>query len=331
MRRKIMAAALAFLLLLGTANAEGLLIAPAPAADAWGVALSVTDVTPTGLTLTVTRSGGNPTGDLQHGADFGLEVWKDNTWEPVEPLMDDVAVIAIAYAIPEGESHDHAISWEWLYGALPAGEYRVCKNIMDFRGAGDYDEKMYYAEFSIEPAPFTDVTENDAFFEAVEFVRDAGLMRGKTETTFDPHGTITRGQLVTILWRLEKEPVVNYLMTFSDVDTAFYYGEAIRWAAAEQIVNGYGDNTFRPDAPISRQQLAAILWRYAKYKEIDVSVGEDTNILSYNDAFTISEYAIPAIQWACGAGVMHDEGGWLYPAADASRAYTAQMLMEFLA
>lgn len=338
MKKRLIALLLVLVLTCGAVPAAavgGLLIAPAPTRDPWGITLTAKDVTPTGLTLNITRYGGNPTGDLETGAEFWLEVHQNGRWQPLPLLHEDLTWIAIAYGLPDGENRDFALNWEHLYGPLYAGEYRVGKRIMDFRGAGDYDEKNYYATFTISPAdvenPFTDVTASDDFYEAVDYVRRRGLMQGKTETVFDPNGTVTRGQLTTILWRLKGEPVVNYIMPFTDVKQKFYYAEAIRWAAAEKIINGYEDGTFRPDAPISRQQLTAILWRYARYAGYDVSVGEDTNILSYEDAFTISEYAIPAIQWACGAGVMTGENGWLYPAEAASRAVTAQFLKNFLA
>jgi len=109
-----------------------------------------------------------------------------------------------------------------------------------------------------------------------------------------------------------------------------YYAEAIAWAAEEGIVSGYGD-TFGPDDNITREQLASILWRYAKYKGYDVSVGEDTNILSYTDAFDISEYAIPAMQWACGDGIISgNDDGTLNPKGHAQRSHAAQMLMKFM-
>ena len=121
---------------------------------------------------------------------------------------------------------------------------------------------------------------------------------------FSPDTECTRGQIVTILWRLSGSPVVDYLMDFSDVDPSAWYGEAIRWAAASGIVNGYSETAFGPNDNITREQLAAMLYRYAQYKKADVSVGEDTNILSFDDAFDVSGYAVPAMQWTCGAGVM---------------------------
>jgi len=161
-------------------------------------------------------------------------------------------------------------------------------------------------------------------------VIENGMMAGYGET-FGPNDSITRGQIVTILWRTENSPVINYLMAYEDVAAEKYYTEAIRWATGEGIAGGYGNGKFGPDDPITRQQLAAILWRYSQHKGYDVSVGEDTNILSYEDAFDISEYAIPAMQWACGAGVMDGYGnGCLGPNDGATRAQAAQMLKNFM-
>ena len=116
--------------------------------------------------------------------------------------------------------------------------------------------------------------------------------------------TVTRADAVIALWKMEGSPVANYAMSFNDVTAETEYTEAIRWAAAVKIVNGYSEGSFAPNDILTREQLATILWRYAKYKKADVSVGESTNILSYDDAFEISEYAIPAFQWTCGSGVM---------------------------
>lgn len=339
--RQITAFLMALSLLMISAAAEDLLIMPAPtAADPWGLTLTLTNVTSTGATLTVTHSGEASKAEFfETGVAYGLEVCKDGQWEPL-PLLQDWVVVTIAYGIPAGGSRDFEMNWETPYGELPTGTYRVVKNI-SYRNREQEKtpgSKDYYAEFTITPEetptwgnPFADVKPSDAFYGAVAYVYEAGLMQGKTESAFAPAAPTTRGQIVTILWRLENKPVVNYILPFSDVAQEYYYTEAIRWAAAEHIVEGYADGTFHPDTPISRQQLTAMLWRYAKHKEIDVSVGENTNILSYNDAFDISEYAIPAIQWACGAGVMcGHENGDLRPAETAVRSDTAQMLTNLL-
>ena len=179
--------------------------------------------------------------------------------------------------------------------------------------------------------PFNDVPESYWAYDAIQYVYGEGLMAGTSGSTFNPEGTTTRGQIVTILWRLSGSPVVNYLMDFSDVDPAAYYAEAIRWATSEGIVGGYGGGVFGPDDPITREQLAVMLHRYAQHEGYDVSIGEDTNILSYADAFTVSEYAVSALQWACGAGIISGtgDGSTLTPQGEATRAQAAVMLMRF--
>ena len=179
--------------------------------------------------------------------------------------------------------------------------------------------------------PFRDVPENAWYADAAAYVYKHGLMAGTSATTFAPDMTTSRAMIVTILWRLASSPQVDYLMDYSDVDPTAYYGEAIRWATSEGIVGGYGGGVFGPDDPITREQLATMLWRYAQTEDYDVSVGEDTNILSYTDAFDVAEYAIPAMQWACGAGVINGtgDGSTLSPQGEATRAQAAVMLMRF--
>ena len=179
--------------------------------------------------------------------------------------------------------------------------------------------------------PFSDVSSEEWYYDAVMYVSENGLMTGYGPGRFAPEASITRGQIVTILHRLEGSPVVNYLMEFKDVASDTWYTEAVRWAASTGITSGTnGGSTFSPDEPITREQLATMLWRYAQFRNIDVSVGDDTNILSYEDAFTIGEYAIPAMQWACGAELMNGSNGNLLPREHASRAQTAKIIMNFL-
>ena len=178
---------------------------------------------------------------------------------------------------------------------------------------------------------FTDIDPNAWYFGGVAYCLQNGLMDGVSETRFAPNGSVTRAQLVTMLWRLEKQPGVNYAMSFTDVAAEKWYTEAVRWAASEQLVDGVSEGSFAPDAPLTREQLVTILWRYAKYKGYDVSIGEDTNILSYDDAFDVASYAVPAMQWACGAGIITGANGKLLPKDTTSRAQIAVILQRFAA
>ena len=176
---------------------------------------------------------------------------------------------------------------------------------------------------------FNDVSANDWFASAVDYVTGKGMMNGTADNTFSPKANTTRGMVVTVLYRLENQPSTS-AASFTDVASGAYYANAVAWANANGIVSGYGSGKFGPNDKVTREQLAAILYRYAQYKKYDVSVGEDTNILSYNDAQSISSYAIPAIQWACGAGVVTGKSGSkLDPKGNATRAEVAVMLMRF--
>ena len=117
----------------------------------WGIALTAEDVSPTGLTLTCTQSGGSPTGELQTGSYYSLEVLEGESWTAVEqrPQEYDVAWTAEAWVIPMEDSVQWTVDWDWLYGSLPAGTYRLGKEITDFRDSGDYDKQMAYAQFTI--------------------------------------------------------------------------------------------------------------------------------------------------------------------------------------
>ena len=197
--------------------------------------------------------------------------------------------------------------------------------------AGSVTIKAAFAEITGGGLPFVDVPRDSWYYDGVAYAYEKGLMNGTGATTFSPDMTTSRAMIATILWRLEGSPVVNYAMRFDDVDAGSWYGEAVRWAASEGIVNGYGSNSFGPDDPITREQMATMLYRYAQYKKYDVSVGENTNILSYADSDQLGEWAVPAMQWACGAGLINGtgDGSTLSPQGQATRAQAAVMLMRF--
>lgn len=185
----------------------------------------------------------------------------------------------------------------------------------------------------IEPVPselpFTDVAADAWYHDAVAYVYDNGMMNGVTENTFAPNATTTRGMIVTMLHRLEGKPGVNYLLPFGDVPEGLWYTEAVRWAASEGIVNGVSDTSYAPDNAITREQMAAILYRYAQYKGYDTSVG-GMSLAEYTDADQISSYATTAMQWANENGLITGRTDTtLIPQGTATRAEVATILMRF--
>ena len=180
---------------------------------------------------------------------------------------------------------------------------------------------------------YTDLDRTLWYHDGIHYCIEHGLMVGTGTNIFEPNIATSRAMIVTILWRLEGCPIVNYAMDFEDVAADQWYTEAIRWAASEKIVEGYGDGKFGTNDAITREQMVTIMFRYAKYKGYDVSVGENTNILSYDDAFDVAEWAIPAMQWACGSGMIQGiaDGNQmnLAPQGNATRAQAAAILQRF--
>ena len=175
--------------------------------------------------------------------------------------------------------------------------------------------------------PFTDVSSNEWYYDAVKYVYDNGMMNGIDSTTFSPNNTTTRGMIVTILHRLEGEPSAA-AAGFTDVASGQWYTDAIAWAAANDIVNGYSETEFGPNDTITREQMAAILYRYASFKGYDVTA--TASLSDYTDAALISGYATAAMQWANAEGLITGvTNTTLNPQGNATRAEVATILMRF--
>ena len=151
--------------------------------------------------------------------------------------------------------------------------------------------------------PFSDVSEKDWFYNDVACANQLGLMIGTSDTTFSPEGTATRAQVITTLWRMENEPMVDEENIFTDVAEGMYYTNAIVWATANNIVEGHGDGTFGPDDPITREQIVAILHRYAEYKDLGVEAEQDLA-----EDIICSEWAEENIRWALANNIFHSMG-----------------------
>lgn len=177
-------------------------------------------------------------------------------------------------------------------------------------------------------ANFADVAADAWYADAVQYVYENGMMSGTSETTFSPDLTTTRGMIVTILYRLENEPTVTGTTAFTDVAADQYYANAVAWAAQNGIVSGIDATTFAPNNAITREQMAAILYRYAQFKGYDVSVKADLSV--YTDAAQVSTYATDAMAWANGVQLITGiSQTTLTPAGNATRAQVATILMRF--
>ena len=242
----------------------------------------------------------------------------------------------------EGETFRFTVTPDegWELDTLSVTDNRGTELDVKYEGDSVYSFKMparrveiqvSFREIPPESLPFTDIADNAWYADAVRYVYKHGLMAGTSATTFAPDVTTSRSMIATILWRMAGSPVVNYAMTYTDVAQGQWYSEAVRWATSEGIVGGYGNGLFGTNDPITREQFAAMLYRFAQEQGYDVSIGENTNILSYTDVADLSEYAIPATQWAVGAGIINGtgDGSTLTPQGQATRAQAAVMLMRF--
>ena len=177
--------------------------------------------------------------------------------------------------------------------------------------------------------PFTDVSEKDWFYNDAMFVYKNGLMLGTSKTLFSPHGTVTRGMMATILWRMEGSLAPKGENSFTDVEAGRWYADAITWAAENGIFAGYSMDKFGPDDPITREQLTAIFYRYADYKGYKLTVTE--NLDKFEDADKITDYAKMVMQWAVGNGLIKGKSeNLLDPQGTATRAEISAMLHRFI-
>lgn len=253
--------------------------------------------------------GGSVELSIPYRADGAIRAWflkEDGTREPVSARYDKENALLIL----------HHFSHYVIEELDSSAAYTVCAK-----------------DDSCPLGAFGDLTAAAWYHDGVHYCLENGLMRGVSGGKFLPDGSTTRAQLVTVLWRLEGSPETTGAVRFGDTAGGAWYTEAVRWAAGCGVVKGYDNGCFGPNDAVTREQMAAILYRYAQHKGYDVSAGEDTNILSFNDAFAVSEYAIPAMQWACGSGMVRgiaQKGGMaLAPRDTTTRAQTATLLMRF--
>ncbi len=177
--------------------------------------------------------------------------------------------------------------------------------------------------------PFADVSGSDWFYNDVRYVYEKGIMDGTGADRFSPNAPLTRAMIVTILYRMAGSPAMSGASDFKDVDSNKWFAKAVAWAAANGIVNGYGDSLFGPNDPVTREQLAAILYRYAVYGGM-TAVTLEENLGSFADTAQLSAYAIQAMNWAVGQGLINGSGSNLVPKAQATRAQVAAIIHRYL-
>ena len=315
-------------------------------ADTAGLPAAVFDsAAGAGAGVTVATAGGSVSFDAEStagiaaagGKDFEVSVKKAGEIEnrPLYEItlladgkalsqFDGQVTVSLPYAPAAGEDVNYITVW------LRTGEGKFA----EVHGAYDavsgcvVFKVTRFSEYVIGYFPFDDVDSGKWYYSDAVYAYLSGLFEGTGGARFSPETPMTRAMVVTVLWRMEGSPVPASSSAYVDL-TQDWYADAVSWASGQKIVEGYGAGRFGPEDGVTREQLVAILWRYAKYKGCDVSVGEDTNILSYSDAESVSEYAVPAMQWACGAGLVEGDGGALRPRDSAVRAQIAAVLHRY--
>ena len=207
--------------------------------------------------------------------------------------------------------------------------------------AGDVDASASYVKIE-EPGckrdescpiwPFTDASTTAWYHDGVHYCLERGLMVGCGNSLFKPNADTSRAMLTAMLWRLSGSPEPKAPAQFTDVSPDRWYAKAIAWASEEGVAVGYGGKRFGPEDPLTREQMVAILWRYAKYEGVDVTPAEDT-LQNFADSDKVSAYAVPAVRWACGTGILvgitSPDGRLLDPQGRGSRAQVAEVVMRY--
>ena len=207
--------------------------------------------------------------------------------------------------------------------------------------AADSGDKIFYAHWMAAGAipgiidaigdsmRFDDVTKGDWFYKDVEYVYNEGIMDGVSKREFAPNETLTRAMIVKILYRIEGEPAGYRSSDFNDVESGRWYTEAVAWAAEKEIVKGYGNGKFGPNDPVTREQLAAILYRYTQYKGWSTAAASG-NLDGFKDAASVSSYAVDAMNWAVDEGLLKGANNKLSPKSNATRAQVAAIIHRYL-
>ena len=222
------------------------------------------------------------------------------------------------------------------FGSLTVTDRNGTPVAVTDNGDGTYTFTMPYGKVTVKAAfvkcgslSFADLDVGAWYHDYTDYVINHGLMRG-TGGLFEPGGTVTRAQMVTVLWNMRGKPVVNYYMTYSDVSEGVWYSEAVRWATSEGIAKGYGNGKFGPNDPISREQMAAMMYRYEQKYGDGGFTGDWMYRLPFTDLDRISDWAFEAVAWCNMRGVITGKGNGVFdPKGPAKRGELAAILTRY--
>ncbi|MDD3350540.1 MAG: S-layer homology domain-containing protein, partial [Eubacteriales bacterium] len=246
----------------------------------------------------------------------------------IKSFGNGTATVSLPYELKEGEKAADVTVWylaeDGTMSEVPCS-YDPATKLATFKVNHFSLYVVGTADTSKWTNSFRDVKESNWFYDGVRYVSANGLMQGTTKTAFSPNAKITRSMLVTILWRMENQPTVAKTTSFTDVPAGKWYTDAVAWAAANNIAAGYAGK-FDPNAPLTREQLASILHRYATYKNYDI--GKVGSLTAYADK--PSAWALSSVSWAVAEGLLKGSNGNLDPKGSATRAQTASILQRFM-
>ncbi len=282
--------------------------------------------TPGNLKLIVEQIHVSELGDTekaQIGVDavvLELQLWKGNL--QIHDFNGGNVTVSIPY---EGEPKDGMIIWRMATNSADEVELTPIRVTINKQTKCYEFQTGQFSAYVLAYFPFTDVDGGKWYYENVVYTFTNGFFEGTDITTFSPEATMTRAMLVTVLWRMEGEPRAQ-ASDFTDL-TADWYMTAVAWAAENGITEGYGNDMFGPDDTITREQIAALLYRYAKYKGYDVS--GMSGLSGFDDASGVSDWAIPAMKWAVSSKIIQGDGKKLMPLLRAQRAQVAAILQRY--
>jgi len=225
---------------------------------------------------------------------------------------------------------DNTIYWVQEFGTAAGSSYTLegSRNADVSIPVSDTSENNVSENTNSEDTGFTDVSSENWFYQSVCYVQKNGIMTGLNSTSFGASEQLSRAQFVTIIYRLAGSPDVSYSPVFPDVRERYFYTAPVMWASANGIMTGCANGRFEPGAVITREQIAAVMYRYASYLQYDMS--ETNDLSSYPDAGHVSTFASAAIRWSVGAGLISGDRGTISPQGSASRAQCATIIMRFM-